>query len=161
MLLIGGSTILPGWLVLPAATITLLVIAAHVVATGSAGEERGLPVRRRRLRIANGLLMMFVTALLAYALGVAGVIEDPTARPDQTRRFVLVWMSIVGLVCLVVALACADALATVAHAWSVRRALRQELRHTLAGDLSAARSAGRKPGPAERSVRDQDQKRDR
>lgn len=138
MNLLGASTILPAWIVLPAATVTMLVVATHVLATHAGG----LPARRRRLRVANGVLMMFVTALLAYALGVAGVVEEPTARPDQTRRFVLVWLSIVGLVSVVVALACVDAMATVVHGWSVRKMLREEMREALAGDLAARRGKG-------------------
>lgn len=137
MLLADGTTMLPGWLVLPVAALTLLVVAAHVLAV-QAGD---MPLRRKRLRIANGLLMMFVTALLAYALGMAGVIQEPIAQPGEARRFVLVWMAIIGLVGIVVALAGADAIATISHGWGVRKHLRQEMREKLGEDLVRRRMA--------------------
>jgi hypothetical protein len=146
MPILAQTTILPGWLVLPFAAVTMLVVATHVLATHAGS----LPPRRRRLRIANGIIMMFVTALLAYALGVAAVVEDPTAQPTETRSFVTIWLAIIGLVGLVVALACADAVATVAHGWGIRRDLRREMRTSLRADL-AERRASQAPsvqGPA-------------
>lgn len=148
MVLLAASTILPGWVVLPVASITMLVVAAHVLAT-HAGD---LPSRRRRLRTANGVLMMFVTALLAYALGVAGVVTEPKAEPEEARRFMLVWLSIVGLLGVVVTLAGADAIATVIHGLGVRRSLRAEMRDGLRSDLAsrrAATSGPRLPGTAQ------------
>jgi hypothetical protein len=139
MVLVGSTTILPGWLVLPAAAITMLVVATHVLATHASD----LPLRRRRLRIANGLLMMVVTAMLAYALGIAAVVERPTAQPHDTRNFVIVWLMIVGLLGVVVSLAGADAVATVLHGWSIRRELRKEMRAKLGTDLASRRAAER------------------
>jgi len=139
MLHLAQTSILPAWVVLPVSGLTMLVVACHVLATHAAD----MPLRRRRLRVANGLLMMFVTALLAYALGVAGVVETPRAQPEQTREFVLVWLAIIGLLGLVVALACADAMATVVRAWGNRRVLKRQLRHAMARDLGQRRAAER------------------
>lgn len=141
MLDLGATTILPGWVVLPAASITMLVVAVHVLMTHGGD----LPPRRRRLRVANGLLMMLLVGLLAYALGVAAVVEEPRTRPDAAREFVIVWLSIVGLVAIVVALAGADAIATVAHGWGVRKQLRREMRDGLQSDLTARRAASARP----------------
>lgn len=138
MLLLAQSAILPAWLVLPVAAITMLVVAAHVLAT-HAGD---MPLRRRRLRIVNGLLMLLVTALLAYALGIAGIVEEPAANPEQTRSFVAVWLAIVGLVGLIVALAAADAIATSAAIWSARREIRRQMREGLRADLTQRRAVG-------------------
>ncbi len=61
---------LPPWVVLPLAGLTLLVTAAHVLAL----QTSDLPSRRRRLRTAAGVLMMLVTGLLAYALGLGAAV---------------------------------------------------------------------------------------
>jgi len=114
MLHLAQTSILPAWVVLPVSGLTMLVVACHVLATHAAD----MPLRRRRLRVANGLLMMFVTALLAYALGVAGVVETPRAQP-------------------------ADAMATVVRAWGNRRVLKRQLRHAMARDLGQRRAAER------------------
>ncbi len=124
MTLLVSTTILPGWVVLPVAAATMLVVAGHVLAT-HAGD---LPMRRRRLRVVNGILMLFVTAFLAYALGVAAVVEEPTARPRETREFVIVWLLIIGLLGVVISLAGADAIATLVHGWQARRELRRQMR---------------------------------
>lgn len=137
MLGLGATTILPGWVVLPVVSVTLLVVAVHVLMT----HEGDLPPRRRRLRVANGLLMMLLVALLGYALGVAAVVEEPRTAPAAAREFVIVWLSIVGLVAIVVTMAGADAIATVAHGWGIRKQLRREMRDGLKGDLVARRAA--------------------
>jgi hypothetical protein len=137
MLLLASTTILPGWVVLPVSAATMLVVAGHVLATHASD----LPTRRRRLRVVNGVLMLFVTALLAYALGVAAVVEEPTARPRETREFVIVWLMIIGLLGVVVSLAGADAIATLSHGWRSRRELRTQMRHGMARDLVDRRAA--------------------
>lgn len=145
MVALAATTILPGWLVLPAAALTMLVVAVHVLAT-HAGD---LPLRRKRLRIANGLLMMLLVALLAYALGVAAVVHEPRTAPKEAREFVVVWLSIIGLVALVVTLAAADAIATVVHGWALRKELRAEMRSGLKGDLVARRAVGAAGRPSQ------------
>lgn len=153
MTLLALTTILPGWVVLPVAAATMLVVAGHVLATHASD----LPTRRRRLRVVNGILMMFVTALLAYALGVAAVVEEPTARPDETREFVIVWLLIIGLLGVVISLAGADAIATLVHGWQARREFRRQVRLDAGRQLverhapralaaGAGESAGSGPG---------------
>jgi 4-amino-4-deoxy-L-arabinose transferase-like glycosyltransferase len=149
MLSLASTTILPGWVVLPVAAVTMLVVAGHILATHASD----LPTRRRRLRVANGLLMLFVTALLAYALGVAAVVEDPATRPHETREFVIVWMMIIGLLGVVVAFAGADAIATIAHGLGVRRQFRRQMRGGLTHDLSARRAGTPSPQEPTRAAR--------
>lgn len=148
MPLLASTTILPGWVVLPVSVVVMLVVASHVLTTHASD----LPLRRRRLRTVNGLLMMFVTALMAYALGVAAVIDDPTSRPQETRQFVIVWLAIVALVSVVVAIACVDALATVVHGWGVRKMLRREMRDGLRAEIAhrqlGMRTGGREQEPS-------------
>lgn len=119
---------LPAWAVLPIGGAALVVTAAHVIALQSSA----MPARRRRIRTANGLLMMFVTALLSWALGVAPVVTNPAATPDAARTFLLVWSIIISLVALMVVLAALDVAFTARLALADRGRLRRELR---AGEL--------------------------
>lgn len=130
---------LPPWVVFPLAGLTLLVTAAHVVALQSAD----LSVRRRRIRSAAGVIMMLVTGLLAYALGVQDALPSPAADPDSTRTFLLVWSSIVALLFMVILLAAADLIHTGAVAASARAKLAREMRDRLVDDLRQQRGAGR------------------
>lgn len=134
--ILASATILPPWLVLPLAIPTMLVIAAHVLAV----HQSDHPLKRRRIRVVNGLLMLLITALLAYALGMAEVVNVPAQDPSGARRFLVIWLSIVGLVGIVVALAGADAAHTLLAGLKVRRQLRGEMRRQLAGDLARRRS---------------------
>ena len=63
---LASNPILPAWLVLPMAVVTMLVISWHVMAI----QRAKMPASRKRIRTANGLLMLFLTALLAYALSI-------------------------------------------------------------------------------------------
>ena len=85
-----SASLAPWWAVMPMAAVAMLVIASHVLLLGTSD----MPASRRRIRAANGLLMMFTLPLAAYALGVA----DPAARP---RPFLLAWMLVSGLVMIV------------------------------------------------------------
>ena len=124
MLLGASNTVLPAWLVLPIAGITMLVVSTHVLAI----QQSGMPVKRRRIRTANGIVMLVVTAMLAYALALVRVSDQPPAtEPAQAREFVLVWMLIIGLLGLVVVMAGMDAVLTMSQTVASRRALRREL----------------------------------
>jgi hypothetical protein len=64
---------------------------------------------------------------------------------------VLVWLTIIGLLGIVVTLAGVDALNTVASGAAVRRQLRKEMREGLANDLKGRRApAMRDAGRGER-----------
>lgn len=147
--ILAATTILPAWIVLPLSLLVMLVTAGHVLAV----HQSDLPFRRRRIRVVNGILMLLVTGMLAYALGMAEVVSRPAENPAATREFVLVWISIIGLLGLVVGLAGADAAHTLLHGLGVRRQLRQEMREHLAMDLAekralkAAAAARAKSGP--------------
>jgi hypothetical protein len=118
-----ADTILPAWIVLPLAAITLLVIAVHVLLVSVSS----LALVHKRLRIANGVIMMFVASLLAYALGVAQTVGDPRSNPAQARAFVLVWLAIVGLLGIVVAIALFDALGSLRTGYRLHRSLRRSV----------------------------------
>jgi hypothetical protein len=115
--MILASAILPSWLVLPMAAVVLLVLAAHV----NSLQTPEVPSSRRRIRSASGVLMMFVTALLAYAFGIV----SPRVNP---RMFVIAWTSISALLMMVVMLAGLDMVNTLRLHREAKRDLRQHLR---------------------------------
>ncbi|GEM_PF-969935 len=147
--LLAATTMLPSWVVLPLAMISMLVIASHVLAI----HQSDLPLRRRRIRVVNGFLLLFVTALLAFALGMAEVAGRPAEDPAGTRQFVMVWMTIVGLLAIIVMLAAADAVNTVTHRIAQRRTLRRQMRSELAADLTTKHALQRASPPAPHTTR--------
>lgn len=115
--MIAAAPILPAWVVLPMGVLTLLVIAAHVsVMLG----DHTIPGSRKRIRVANGFVMMFVTPLIAFAFGVLS--------PDDVRTFTVVWTLIIGLLFIVIMLAGFDVLNTARLHTAERRRLRKRLR---------------------------------
>ncbi|MBX3403591.1 MAG: hypothetical protein KF699_09305 [Phycisphaeraceae bacterium] len=132
---LAANTMLPAWVVLPIGCSALVVTAAHVLAL----QASDAPARRKRIRTANGLLMMIITALLCWALGVAPVVSNPATTPGDTRTFLLVWSAIITLVALMVVLAAMDVAFTARLALSERGRLRRELREgTRAARTDAA-----------------------
>ncbi|HMN40764.1 MAG TPA: hypothetical protein PKE29_07935 [Phycisphaerales bacterium] len=128
----AASTILPGWVVIPIAGVVLVVTARHVLRV----ETSGLDPVRRRVRIANGLLMMLVTTLLAYALGLAPEVKDAASHPGEAKAFIAVWVGILGLLGVVVVLAVIDAVGTVRAGMRMRRQLRGETRRMMGATRS-------------------------
>lgn len=135
MLAAVGTPILPPWLVLPAAAATMLVIAAHILLMPTLP----MPASRRRIRTVNGFLMLFATALLGYAFGMA-----TQAAP---RTFVLVWSVVVVLLTVIVALACIDVLNTLRLGMQERRTIKAGLKSSMDRDL--AERVGGLTAPAE------------
>ena len=134
------------WIVLPLAGLTMLLIGTHVMAVQVSAMH---PVRKR-LRIVNGLIMMFVAATLAFALGGVRLVSDPRQHPEQARVFVIVWGVIVGLLAIVVALAVADAIGTAGWGFVRHRALRKEFRSAQAAERAARSASRQSPGDAPR-----------
>jgi 4-amino-4-deoxy-L-arabinose transferase-like glycosyltransferase len=129
MLLTGTTNpVLPPWVVLPAAAATMLVVAAHILVMPTIE----MPASRRRIRTVNGFLMLFATALLAYAFGMA--------TESAPRRFAVVWSAVVLLLAVIVAIAMLDVLNTVRLGFRDRRRMREGLRDDLHAAL--ARRAG-------------------
>lgn len=147
---LAASPILPTWMILPLGGVMLLVIAAHVVAL----QFSELAARRKRIRTAAGILMMLVTALIAYALGVLDSLPSPGADPAGARLFVLTWIAIVSLLFMVIALAVADLAHGARDAAHVRRALQDEMRERLVADILRTRSEAPRPAANERTPRD-------
>ncbi|MCE7972718.1 MAG: hypothetical protein DYG92_00100 [Leptolyngbya sp. PLA1] len=122
-----GGALAPLWIVAPLGVVTLLVVSGHVLGLWRAE----MPASRRRIRIANGLLMMMSIPLGVYAMSVA----DPAV---QKREFLLSWMMIVGLVTLVLALAAGDILNNWRLYFAEKRRLAREVHESVGRDAADA-----------------------
>jgi peptidoglycan/LPS O-acetylase OafA/YrhL len=94
-----GGPVAPAWAILPIGFLTLVVIGMHVMVQF----RSPMPESRRRIRIANGLLMMFAVPLMAFGISVV----DPGQQP---RLFALAWVVAFCLVVLIALLAVLDGL---------------------------------------------------
>ncbi|MBC7773486.1 MAG: hypothetical protein H7210_13395 [Pyrinomonadaceae bacterium] len=128
---LASNPILPPWVVLPMAVVTMLVISWHVLAI----QRATMPASRKRIRTANGLLMLLVTALLAYALSIMNAAVPRGAAVDDVRLFVLVWALIMGLLPMVIGLAMLDALNNIRLHRVTRRKLKQQLGSHLLNEV--------------------------
>lgn len=90
------TPILSAWIVIPLAIVVMLFIAGHIFAIHTVP----MPPSMRRIRTANGLVMLGLTPLLAFGLCMS--------RPDNQKLFVVVWLLIIGLVAIVLLMAGLD-----------------------------------------------------
>lgn len=127
-----SNTVLQPWLVLPLAGLMMLVVAAHIGAT----HEGAQPRSRKRIRVANGWVMLLTLPLLAAGFGVINHQTHP-------RLFALVWLAAIGLLLICILLAIADVVNTLRIARGARD--RAGLRAALeaASELRARRDAER------------------
>ncbi len=128
-----ADAILPAWLVLPIGALTMIIIAGHVTAIQSVE----MPLRRRRIRTVNGVLMIFTTALIAVAVSLTDSGREVLAQPEQARRFVLLWGMITSFVGLMIMLAALDSLTTLQLHAEKRRAVRAKFRESLEQAVAA------------------------
>ena len=122
------------WIGLPLGVIMMLVVAAHVLVVS----EMARPASRRRIRQANGGLMLVLIPLLTAGFSLI----DPQADP---RMWVLVWLAALPMLSFVVLFAGLDVLNT----WCLLRRRRVRLRAELIAieaksrrDFARAREAG-------------------
>jgi len=132
--LLANSGILPAWFVVPAASIVMIVLAGSITAT----RRHVTPASRRRIRIANGWVMLLTTPLTAAGFSL---IDSQT----QPRLFVQVWVLVIGLLAIVIGLALLDMLNTARLARRTRRRLQLSMRLSAAVASSACDSSGDKP----------------
>ncbi len=107
--MLSGSVI-PWWIVLPVAGVVMMFVAAHIGAT----QQRTKPPSRRRIRVANGWVMLVTIPLLAAGFGVLN-------PHTQSRAFALVWVAAVALLAMTIGLALLDAANTLRLARAARR----------------------------------------
>lgn len=116
----GSGTLAPAWLVLPMAVIALVTVGGHMRAVA----RSSMPASRKRIRTANGWLMLLLIPLLAYGFGIA--------TPAHKGVFVLVWLAAIALLWMVVMLAGLDML----NSWRLGRRERESLK----AEILAARA---------------------
>ena len=127
--MIEDVPLIPAWVAIPLGSLTLIVLGGKLLMLGVVPMDE----RRRRIRIACTALLMFITALFTYGVGVA--------TPSRPRMYVMVWVLIAALIMMVILLASLDLLHTARlHRLSVRE-LRQRIAQARAEALVEARGA--------------------
>lgn len=124
------SGLVPIWISAPLAMLTLVVVAAHLLALRSAR----MPESRRRIRTASGWLIMATAPVLAVAFSVVS--------PQQPRRFALVWAVAMLLLGLVILMALVDVANNLRLARQGRRMLHRRFASQLGLHLRAHGSGG-------------------
>lgn len=105
-----SGPLISAWAAIPLAVGAMALVSLHMTAL-----QRGdAPASRKRIRLANGWVMLLGIPLLAAGIGVV----DSASQP---RAFVLVWLATLGLLVISVLLAVIDAANT------ARLGLRQRL----------------------------------
>lgn len=104
----------PLWLIAPLAVLAMLAIAGHVLLLWKAH----IPASRRRIRLVNGVVMLFATPIAVYAFGIV--------TPAQASLFQFAWLMTAGLLLIILLLAILDALNSLrVHASESRRIIRE------------------------------------
>lgn len=119
----------PAWVVFPLAGFTLVVVVWHIAGIIRADLEPS----RRRIRLANGGVMLALVPLIAYAFGVA-----TTGSP---RWFAMSWLAVMGLLGLMIVLAIMDSANTARLHASEQLELRKQTRAALRIATEQARRA--------------------
>jgi len=131
--LAAGPMVSP-WITLPLAAVCMVLVAGYTLAI----QRDDIPLIRRKIRTASGVLHMFIVAAFAYGVSIA--------NPDDRKPFVLCWMLVVGLVGVSVILALVDAAVTVKIAVQERKDEAHRAAEELAASILKARSAGEQKG---------------
>lgn len=126
--LTAGGPILPVMLVAPLAAMMFFAVTGHLWLLKTAAK---MPASRKRIRTANGVLMLLTIPVGMYAMCMAS-----TAAP---REFVLAWLAVVGLLGVVMLLACLDILNNLRLRHGDRRRLAEDIA-VLRKDLATVRA---------------------
>lgn len=116
---LASSPIAPQWLVFPLAGFSIVVVLWHLASV----LRLPMPSSRRRIRLANGVVMLALIPLIALAFGILS--------PSDARLFVICWLAVIGLLGIMVLLAMLDSANTARIHLDDRRTLRQETRRLL------------------------------
>ncbi len=120
--------LVPIWVSAPLAMITLVTVAAHLLAMRGAD----MPESRRRIRTANGWLILITVPVLVVAFSVVS--------RSQPRQFVLIWVVAMALVCFTILMAFVD----MVNNLRIARIQRQRLSRTMGAQLRQQLLADRK-----------------
>lgn len=134
MMTLASGPILNAWIGVPLGVVTLMLVAAHVALLSRVE----MPESRRRIRRVNGWIMLATIPVAVYAFCIAS--------PAAPRSFALSWMAVLGLVAIVLMLACMDILNTL----RLHRAEQREIRRGFYENLSrrAVRAGAAMDSPA-------------
>lgn len=121
------------WIVVPVAAVLMAIVCALQVHIARSGGPRS----RRRIRTANGWVMLVAIPILAAGF----CFVSPSLAP---RAFLLTWAAGIGLLCIAVFLALLDMMNT----WRLEAASRRETVRAFGGLLATPprRGLSDKPG---------------
>lgn len=97
----AAAVMLSPWIAVPMGVVTAAIVIAHMRAT----YESEQPESRKRIRIANGIVMLIVIALLAAGMSLI----DHQTHPSP---WILTWVGTMLLLWLIIVLGIADMLNT-------------------------------------------------
>lgn len=129
MIAAAHTPLLPPWVVLPVAVVMLLVVAVHLLVITHAP----MPESRRRIRLANGWIMLLLVPLGAAAFGVV--------TPGDPRTFLIVWLLVIFMLIMLIVLATLDVFNTGRLYRRERRSIERSLGRIdeEGGDTASAR----------------------
>lgn len=130
----SANPVMSLWILLPISGASMLLIASHIALVRRAPVEE-MPESRRRIRSANGVLLLAITMLLTYALGYVGMLPSGGGAIGHVRAFVVVWMVILALVPVVLLLAAMDMVDTARKQRDAARVMRAQLRGQMLRDV--------------------------
>ncbi len=140
--MIEHQAIAPAWVVLPIAVVALLASLVHLSMLHDPEVISEMPLSRRRLRTAGGVLTLITIPLLAYSFGIV--------TPADPRAFTMAWSASMGLLGMIVLVAALDALNSVvvhrrdlARHREQRRQTMQELAASMKLDHATRTAANR------------------
>lgn len=135
VLAVSSTPMVSTWIAVPVAAFAVVVIAAHMALMA----RSEMPASRRRIRTATGWLMLMTCPLAAFAFGIA--------TPGRPTEFLLAFMGLAGLLCIIILLAAID----LANTRRLVRQNRDELMQQWSRYQREARSASSgSDGPRER-----------
>jgi hypothetical protein len=125
---LAQGTVLPAWVALGMTGIGMVLVASYVLAV----QRDSVPISRRRLRTANGVVQMFLLGTIGFASGV--VLEQ------DKSLFLTSWLLVMVLVTVVILLAVIDIANNIRLAGRERQTQRRESAARLAADLRELRA---------------------
>ncbi|MCA9292997.1 MAG: hypothetical protein KDA20_04205 [Phycisphaerales bacterium] len=115
--MIDAGPVIPTLVCVPLGMLAMITCAAHLLGPA----RQAAPASRRRIRQANGFVMLFAIPLLTIGFGVI----DPNARP---QTWLLTWIAAIALLTMAIGLAFLD----VANTMRLHHAARKRLAHSMA-----------------------------
>jgi hypothetical protein len=95
----------PAWVVFPLAVLTGLIVLLHLSMMHDPKVFEQMPLSRRRLRTAGGVVALVAVPVLAYAFGIV--------TPSDPAAFTMAWSASVGILGMIVMIAAMDSLNSV------------------------------------------------